>query len=123
MKLTPLSGFVGYALLRAQYAIFADFFHTLRELDLIARIATRLGGGVVEKTAESFLADVWAHPLDDAPRELFAAWRLQRGDPRGELITLQLERHPAEEGGARRRRRYRGRGAVGLERRARRGQL
>lgn len=34
MKLTPLSGFVGYALRRAQYAIFADFFHTLRELDL-----------------------------------------------------------------------------------------
>src|ERR1019366_7295185 len=34
MKLTPLSGFVGYALRRAQYVIFADFFHTLRELDL-----------------------------------------------------------------------------------------
>ncbi len=34
MKLTPLSGYVGYALRRAQYTIFADFFHTLRELDL-----------------------------------------------------------------------------------------
>ena len=34
MKLTPLSGYVGYALRRAQYVIFADFFHTLRELDL-----------------------------------------------------------------------------------------
>ena len=77
---------------------------TPRELDLIARIATRLGGGVVEKTAESFLADVWAHPLDDAPRELFAAWLLQRGDPRGELITLQLERHRGSESTAKRER-------------------
>ena len=34
VKLTPLSGYVGYALRRAQYAIFADFHHTLRELDL-----------------------------------------------------------------------------------------
>jgi DNA-binding MarR family transcriptional regulator len=34
VKLTPLNGYVGYALRRAQYVIFADFIHTLRELDL-----------------------------------------------------------------------------------------
>ncbi len=34
MKLTPLSGYVGYALRRAQGVIFADFNHTLAGLDL-----------------------------------------------------------------------------------------
>ena len=77
---------------------------TARELDLIARIATRLGGGVVEKTAESFLADIWAHPLDDAPREAFAEWLVQRSDPRGELIHLQLARHRGSEDTAKRER-------------------
>src|SRR5258708_12949864 len=32
--MTPLSGYVGYALRRAQGVIFADFNHTLSELDL-----------------------------------------------------------------------------------------
>ncbi len=32
--MTPLSGYVGYALRRAQGVIFADFIHTLAELDL-----------------------------------------------------------------------------------------
>jgi len=32
--MTPLSGYVGYALRRAQGVIFADFNHTLAELDL-----------------------------------------------------------------------------------------
>ena len=34
VKLTPLSGYVGYALRRAQVAIFADFNQTLEGLDL-----------------------------------------------------------------------------------------
>jgi DNA-binding MarR family transcriptional regulator len=34
VKLTPLSGYVGYALRRAQGVIFADFNHTLASLDL-----------------------------------------------------------------------------------------
>jgi DNA-binding MarR family transcriptional regulator len=34
VKMTPLSGYVGYALRRAQGVIFADFNHTLAELDL-----------------------------------------------------------------------------------------
>jgi DNA-binding MarR family transcriptional regulator len=34
VKMTPLSGYVGYALRRAQGVIFADFNHALAELDL-----------------------------------------------------------------------------------------
>jgi DNA-binding MarR family transcriptional regulator len=34
LKMTPLSGYVGYALRRAQGVIFADFNHALAELDL-----------------------------------------------------------------------------------------
>jgi DNA-binding MarR family transcriptional regulator len=34
VKLTPLSGYVGYALRRAQGVIFADFNHTLETLEL-----------------------------------------------------------------------------------------
>jgi DNA-binding MarR family transcriptional regulator len=34
MKMTPLRGYVGYALRRAQTAIFADFIDTLAELNL-----------------------------------------------------------------------------------------
>jgi DNA-binding MarR family transcriptional regulator len=34
VKLTPLSGYMGYALRRAQSVIFADFNHTLRGLNL-----------------------------------------------------------------------------------------
>jgi DNA-binding MarR family transcriptional regulator len=34
VETTPLNGYVGYALRRAQGVIFADFIHTLAELDL-----------------------------------------------------------------------------------------
>ncbi|MBL8956574.1 MAG: TIGR02996 domain-containing protein, partial [Myxococcaceae bacterium] len=44
------------------------------------------------KTAEALLADVYAAPDDDAPRRVYADFLLERGDPRGELITLQLAR-------------------------------
>ncbi len=77
---------------------------TPRELELIARIATRLGGGVIEKTMDHFFADVWAHPLDDGPREVFADWLIQRGDPRGEFINLQLAKARGSEDGAKRER-------------------
>lgn len=36
------------------------------------------------------LADVYANPDDDAPRLVYADWLLERGDPRGEFITLQF---------------------------------
>jgi len=53
---------------------------------------TAIAKAATAKTAEDFLAEVWATPLDDGPREVFADWLLERGDPRGELITLQLAR-------------------------------
>ncbi|MBA3540389.1 MAG: TIGR02996 domain-containing protein [Deltaproteobacteria bacterium] len=44
------------------------------------------------RSAESLLADIYAHPEDDGPRLVYADLLLERGDPRGELITLQLAR-------------------------------
>jgi uncharacterized protein (TIGR02996 family) len=38
---------------------------------------------------DALLAEVHAHPDDDAPRLVYADALLERGDPRGELITLQ----------------------------------
>jgi uncharacterized protein (TIGR02996 family) len=38
------------------------------------------------------LAEIAAHPDDDGPREVYADVLTQRGDVRGELITLQLAR-------------------------------
>ncbi len=43
-------------------------------------------------TVEALLAEVYATPNDDAPRVVLADALLERGDPRGELITLQLAR-------------------------------
>ncbi len=41
---------------------------------------------------DSLLAEVYARPNDDAPRMVLADFLLERGDPYGELITLQLAR-------------------------------
>lgn len=38
----------------------------------------------------ALLADIYANPDDDAPRLVYADWLLERGDPRGEFITLQF---------------------------------
>ena len=37
------------------------------------------------------LAEVWADPDADAPRLVYADWLLQHGDPRGEVIVLQVQ--------------------------------
>lgn len=44
------------------------------------------------KTADDFLRQIWAAPADDSLREVFADWLQERGDPRGEFISLQLAR-------------------------------
>jgi uncharacterized protein (TIGR02996 family) len=36
--------------------------------------------------------EIFAWPDDDAPRSVYADWLMKRGDARGELIALQLER-------------------------------
>ncbi|MFO0740117.1 MAG: TIGR02996 domain-containing protein [Labilithrix sp.] len=48
----------------------------------------------VEKSEADFLAAIHAAPDDDELRAVFADWLTERGDPRGELITLQLAPKP-----------------------------
>ncbi|MCB9677680.1 MAG: TIGR02996 domain-containing protein [Alphaproteobacteria bacterium] len=43
-----------------------------------------------ETNEEALLAAIYAHPEDDAPRQIYADWLTERDDPRGEFITLQL---------------------------------
>ena len=47
-----------------------------------------------EPTERELLAAIIEHPDDDAPRAVYADWLTERGDPRGELITLQLAKRP-----------------------------
>jgi uncharacterized protein (TIGR02996 family) len=52
---------------------------------------------VAKATARSeadFLAAIWGAPDDDTPRAVYADWLTERGDVRGELITLQLTPSP-----------------------------
>jgi len=60
----------------------------------IAALAAQLGSPVVpakgRRTEEALLAEVYAAPEDDAPRAVLADFLLEKGDPRGELIALQL---------------------------------
>lgn len=51
----------------------------------------------MSRTAEDFLADIAANPDDDALKGVFADWLLERGDPRGELMALQLKEHRSDE--------------------------
>ena len=44
------------------------------------------------RSDEELLAAIYAAPADDAPRLVFADALTERGDPRGEFITLQLAR-------------------------------
>lgn len=39
---------------------------------------------------DALLAAVWADPQDDSPRQVYADFLSERGNPRGEFITLQL---------------------------------
>jgi uncharacterized protein (TIGR02996 family) len=77
--------------------------------DLLASIGAKLDAARVhtaERTADELLAEVWRAPEDDGPRAVLADWLIERGDPRGELVSLQLARH-------------RGRGTVASQRRER----
>lgn len=48
------------------------------------------------RSADALLEEVYASPDDDAPRLVLADLLLERGDPRGELITLQIEGNDPE---------------------------
>jgi uncharacterized protein (TIGR02996 family) len=45
---------------------------------------------------QALLDDIHARPDDDRPRLVYADWLLEQGDPRGELIQLQIAGHAAE---------------------------
>jgi len=49
------------------------------------------------RDASALLADIYAHPTDDAPRLVYADVLTEQGDPRGEFITLQLARGADDE--------------------------
>jgi uncharacterized protein (TIGR02996 family) len=60
--------------------------------------------GASRRLGESLLESVYANPDDDLPRVVYGDWLVARGDARGELIQLQLQRRavgPAPEGVAR----------------------
>jgi uncharacterized protein (TIGR02996 family) len=42
------------------------------------------------ETEDALLVEIYAHPDDDQPREVYADLLQQRGDPRGDFIALQL---------------------------------
>jgi uncharacterized protein (TIGR02996 family) len=66
---------------------------TAEELALERELATRLEPlRKTGRSAETLLADIYANPSDDGPRLVYADLLLEHADPRGELITLQLER-------------------------------
>jgi uncharacterized protein (TIGR02996 family) len=62
---------------------------TADEAAIQDELVRRLAPG---RTAETLLADIRANPDDDAPRLVLADLLLERGDPRGELIAMQLDR-------------------------------
>jgi uncharacterized protein (TIGR02996 family) len=41
--------------------------------------------------SEAFVAEIAAHPDDDAPRLIYADWLEERGDPQGQFIRVQCE--------------------------------
>jgi uncharacterized protein (TIGR02996 family) len=63
------------------------------ETRLEAAIASRLSRARATKQSEAdVLAEIYADPLADGPRLVYADLLLEREDPRGELITLQFKR-------------------------------
>lgn len=66
---------------------------TTEEAALEHQLAGRLGTARARRDAEAeVLREIHEDPLADAPRLVYADLLLERGDPRGELITLQFER-------------------------------
>jgi uncharacterized protein (TIGR02996 family) len=65
---------------------------------LVNTIADALAAtGTAERNADTnehaLLAAIWAAPDDDGPRQVYADFLQERGEPHGEFITLQLADH------------------------------
>ena len=58
---------------------------------MLALVAGLRGATTTATDDAALLALVHANPEDDGPREVLADRWLERGDPRGELVTLQLK--------------------------------
>jgi len=75
------------------------------EEEFAAALATHKNAGFqAEKAKQSdkqFLEAIYAAPGDDAPRLVFADLLMERGDPRGEFIMLQMQKSPTKEQSAR----------------------
>ncbi|MCX5743051.1 MAG: TIGR02996 domain-containing protein [Proteobacteria bacterium] len=54
------------------------------------RVVVELSSLAGSKSGDELLAAIYANPRDDGPREVYADWLLEQGDPRGELLVLQL---------------------------------
>lgn len=64
--------------------------------ELVEAIRARLASSPSDAREETVLREaVYAHPDDDTPRLVYGDWLTERGDPRGELIAVQLERRRA----------------------------
>jgi uncharacterized protein (TIGR02996 family) len=75
--------------LRSVHATPRDTPVSARARELLARLERELGN---DPAGDQLLAQVYADPDADAPRLVYADWATARGDPRGELITLQFAR-------------------------------
>jgi uncharacterized protein (TIGR02996 family) len=62
----------------------------LAQLDALRRSLLRLGSRSGEAQTIAMEMAVLLDPHDDVPRQVYADWLQQHGDPRGELIMLQL---------------------------------
>ena len=49
------------------------------------------------RTSDDFLQDIARSPDDDALKRVFADWLLERGEPRGEFMALQLKEQRTDE--------------------------
>ena len=94
--ISPVTSFDQY--LRAKLARLISS-HVARvappDASVVARIASSLDLGherASRRTAADLFREVWAAPADDGPRQVLADWLTERGDPRGELVALQLAR-------------------------------
>jgi uncharacterized protein (TIGR02996 family) len=71
------------------------------EPSILDELATLIGArnlSIGSRNIEALLAAVYDAPDDEAPRLVYADALLERGDPRGELITLQIQgRDPRRE--------------------------
>jgi len=66
-----------------------------READALAAIEGMLAPTheTHVRVRDELIRAVYESPLDDAPRLVLADHLIERGDPRGELIALQIQRH------------------------------